>query len=165
MATVEQVEMEVLEPMKSLYRVPHGIDDPARALVEYVKVLTRFGQAELSEGWQRIIATHKRRDWPTIWDIQEAIKFTQPAPARPIQSGSVERFPFQTPEAKARVARMTAIVRKHGSYADAIADPDFQAIEDEMGVPHAIDQMEDWWYRAQNVNPVRTSILPTPTQE
>lgn len=69
MASTEEIQKYIIEPMRALYRVPFGIEDPERALVEYTKALKSIPGNSLEGGWSRIIATHKKRDWPTISEL------------------------------------------------------------------------------------------------
>ena len=55
MASTEQVRDEILEPMRALFRVPFGIEDPERALLEYARTLRRYSVETLKAGWSRII--------------------------------------------------------------------------------------------------------------
>lgn len=71
MASTEEIQGEILEPMRALFRVPFGIEDPERGLTEYARVLRRHDVATLREGWERIINQHKRRDWPSIYEFIE----------------------------------------------------------------------------------------------
>lgn len=69
MASIEEIQSKVVEPMRALYRVPFGIEEPERALVEYTKALKAIPGQLLEGAWDRVVATHKRRDWPTISEL------------------------------------------------------------------------------------------------
>lgn len=69
MASVEEIQVKIVEPMRALYRVPFGIEDPEKALVEYTKALKNIPGQLLEGAWDRVVATHKRRDWPTISEL------------------------------------------------------------------------------------------------
>jgi hypothetical protein len=71
MSSSEEVQSIILEPMRALYRVPFGIEDPERALVEYARVLRNHSTANLQAGWNAIVLSHKRRDWPSIYEFIE----------------------------------------------------------------------------------------------
>lgn len=73
MANHDQVRTEILDPMRSLFRVPFGVVDPENGLTQYSIVLSRYSSATLADGWKIIIASYKRRDWPTISDLVEAM--------------------------------------------------------------------------------------------
>ena len=72
MASVEEIQSKVVEPMRALFRVPFGIEDPEKALLEYVRALKNMPGHLLDGAWDRVIATHKRRDWPTISELISA---------------------------------------------------------------------------------------------
>lgn len=74
MASIEEVQAAVLEPMRSLFRVPFGIEDPEAALAQYAKTLTRFSGDSLRAGWERVVELHKKRDWPPIADLLDAVR-------------------------------------------------------------------------------------------
>lgn len=141
MASVEEVETEILNPMRALYRVPHGVEDPTAALVEYAKVLCRFEYFELVRAWQHLTIHHKRRDWPSIPDINDAIRVTKPvdvdAPsARPTYRADNEPD-TRTPESKDRVRRMMAVLDRHKAFSetpfsDTANDPEYLAIVEEF---------------------------------
>ena len=71
MASRDEIETEILQPMRSLFRVPFGIEDPERALVEYANVLRRHSVSMLKTGWARMVETYRRRDWPSIYEFIE----------------------------------------------------------------------------------------------
>jgi hypothetical protein len=79
MATTEQIQTEVLEPMRSLFRVPFGIESPEEALGQYAKALTRFSVETLRAGWGRLVETHRKRDWPSIADMLESLRAIEPS--------------------------------------------------------------------------------------
>ena len=69
MASVEEIQVKIVEPLRALYRVPIGIEDPEKALVEYTKASKNIPGHLLDGAWERVVATHKRRDWPTISEL------------------------------------------------------------------------------------------------
>jgi hypothetical protein len=72
MASTDEIKAIIIEPMRALYRVPFGIEDPERALVEYARALKNIPGHLLAPGWEKIIATHKDRSWPTIAEMIKA---------------------------------------------------------------------------------------------
>ena len=73
MASLDEINSEILEPMRALFRVPFGIEDPERALVEYAHVLRHHTPAILKAGWAEMVLKHKRRDWPSIFEFMEVM--------------------------------------------------------------------------------------------
>ena len=71
MASTDEVDTEILQPMRSLFRVPFGIEAPERALIEYANVLRRHSVMMLRTGWARMLETYRRRDWPSIYEFIE----------------------------------------------------------------------------------------------
>lgn len=72
MASVEELTQKLLNPMQALYRVPYGIQDHERALSEYARALIGLPGHLLDAAWSRLVASHKRRDWPSVSEILEA---------------------------------------------------------------------------------------------
>lgn len=71
MATVDEVRAEVLEPMRSLYRVPYGVDKPEDALAQYARILIRYSRTTLASGWTKLLTQHKKPEWPAIPTLME----------------------------------------------------------------------------------------------
>jgi hypothetical protein len=82
MASVEEIQAKIVEPMRALFRVPFGIEDPERALLEYVRALKNVPGHLLEGAWERVVATAKKRDWPTISEILLATGYVSEAKAR-----------------------------------------------------------------------------------
>lgn len=82
MASTDEIQAKIIEPMRALYRVPFGIEDPERALVEYTKALKSVPGHLLDGAWERVVATHKKRDWPTISELLMATGHTEAAKVR-----------------------------------------------------------------------------------
>jgi hypothetical protein len=82
MASVEEIQAKIIEPMRALFRVPFGIEDPERALLEYVRALKNVPGHLLEGAWERVVSTAKKRDWPTISEILLATGYVSDAKAR-----------------------------------------------------------------------------------
>jgi len=55
--------------MSALYRVPFGVEEPDKAIEQYASVLAHYSAPTLDEGWKRVLASYKKRDWPSIPEI------------------------------------------------------------------------------------------------
>jgi hypothetical protein len=80
LSTAEEVEALFLAKMRTLYRSPYGTDEGA-ALAEYTEFLMRFHAGRMPAAFEWLIANHKRRDWPSVYDLTRAFDETRPAPA------------------------------------------------------------------------------------
>jgi hypothetical protein len=135
MASTAEISAVILEPMRALYRTPHGVESVEDALGEYAKVLKRWTIDELELGWEFAVAKHKRRDWPSIYELQEWMRAAAPSPPRPSRLSSysaVDEPDNRTPESKDRVRRMFAVLDKHKfsetQFTDTSNDPEYLAI-------------------------------------
>lgn len=137
MATTAEISAVILEPMRALFRTPYGIESVEDALGEYAKILKRWTIDELELGWHYAIAKHTRRDWPSIYELQEWIKAaapSRPTPRSHLPSYSAASEPdTRTPESRDRVRRMIAILAEHKRksetpHSDTANDPRYLAI-------------------------------------
>lgn len=115
MASTDEIHAKIVGPMRALFRVPFGIDDPERALVEYTKALKSASGDAMAQAWDRLVATHKRRDWPTISEIISAIDHTESLSAPKRNSaespGSVHPARINTPPEMRGVQLMDSSLR------------------------------------------------------
>lgn len=137
MASTTEISLVILEPMRALYRAPFGIESVEDSLAEYAKVLKRWTIDELEIGWSYAVAKHKRRDWPSIYELQEWIRSASPRPTlrqpEPPSYSAASEIDTRTPEVQARVRRMFAILAEHEvtsetPCADTAKDPRYLAI-------------------------------------
>ena len=80
-----QVLQEFIEPMESLWRPPYGNDNIDRAKAIYVESLENESIPALKSALEYLKRNYKKRDWPTIADINSALKATgaeKPAPRK-----------------------------------------------------------------------------------
>ena len=137
MATVSEISETILEPMRAMYRMPRGIEDADKALSEYAKALKRWTIDELESGFNRIKDNYKRRDWPSIWELQQAIREARVEFSPPrVQTShhAIDDVDTRTPEQKARVTKLLDIWRRHGkSFVDTWNDLEFQEMCAESG--------------------------------
>lgn len=77
MATPDEVDRYVLQPMQALYRMPYRMEDPEAALAQYGRALTGFKADVLASAWVLLRDRYKKRDWPAISEIREHIDAVQ----------------------------------------------------------------------------------------
>ena len=132
-----------------------GVDDVDQALSQYAKYLRRYSFDELEAGWEKAVYSHKRRDWPSIAELNECIRAVRPGRS---ETASAPRYQApdevdrRTPEEKARVTKLLDIWRANGkSFLATWNDPDYQAMCREIGnvMPDpevfAIDPVVEGW--------------------
>ena len=75
MAEPQEIEAEILGPMKALYAKPYGCDDPDKALAEYSRFLTEYTPDQLRRGYEYLVRHRAPKDkyWPNIAEIRAAI--------------------------------------------------------------------------------------------
>lgn len=146
----------LMRRMTDEYGVPYGSDEDGlrRKMEEWREVLSHYTDAQLREAGSSWIRSNNK--WPKVSEISEIIRRYAPPPDRPITpSWKAEPHKPRSEAADDRVNRMMAIVNKYKKseefpYAAAILDPEFQKVEDEMGIPRASSQMPDWWWKQVN---------------
>lgn len=139
MASTEQVKTEILEPMRALFRVPFGIEDPERGLLEYGRVLRRYSPETLKAGWSRIIEKYKRRDWPSVFEFVEQFDAIQAEVARLkalAQDADEHRDPWDT-----FCAKVLAFVKRDRRTFEAFRNAGVRAIAREFVL--AFDSQEE----------------------
>lgn len=155
----------LMRRMTDEYGVPFGQDDDGlrRKLAEWREVLGGYEADQLRKAgseWIRL-----RNSWPKASDIRTTIHAAMPLRDRPsTPTYRAEPPPKHSPEAQERVRRMMAILERNKLTEDfpfsaTILDPEYQRIEDEMGVQRSVDRMPDWWWREINKS------TPHPTGE
>lgn len=130
MASSDEVQVEIIEPMRALFRVPFGIEDPERALTEYVRSLRRYSAAVLKAGWARMIEKYKRRDWPAIRDFVDQFDALQ---AEAAQLKAAAASADSTPDPWVSFcAKVLAFVKRDRRTFETFRDAGIRAIEGEF---------------------------------
>jgi hypothetical protein len=75
-ASIEAVREEFIGKMQAMFRAPFGVDHEA-AIAEYVDVLREYDRVHLDKAWKWIRSNYKKRDWPTLPEINEALANTR----------------------------------------------------------------------------------------
>lgn len=74
MASDHTIRETILQPMAALYAPPKHVDDPLKALNEYIPPLRKYDAMQLKSGWERFVTRHKFKSWPVPGELVAAIE-------------------------------------------------------------------------------------------